>query len=57
MTGYSIDQAALAKGNYVYHIPIDKAMEIAAKEYQDPAAGHAKLAARLDAKTKQQSFE
>ena len=57
LTEYSVDKDALAKGNYVYHIPIARALEIAAKDFQDPAAGRAKLLQRLDSKMKQQSFE
>ncbi|HTI71318.1 MAG TPA: hypothetical protein VMF06_15210 [Candidatus Limnocylindria bacterium] len=57
LTEYSIDKDALAKGNYVYHVPIQKALEIAAQDFQDPAAGRLKLIQRLESKSKAQSFE
>jgi hypothetical protein len=47
----------LAKGNKVYHVPITRALEIAAQDFKDPAAGRAKLLQRLEDKSKQQSFE
>jgi hypothetical protein len=56
-TGYALDADALAKGNKVYHVPIARALEIAAQEFKDPAAGRAKLIQRLEEKSKQQSFE
>lgn len=56
-TGYSLDTDALAKGNKVYHVPIARALEIAAQDFKDPAAGRAKLIQRLEDKSKQQSFE
>ncbi len=57
VTGYSLDTDALAKGNKVYHVPIALALEIAAQDFKDPAAGRAKLIQRLEDKSKQQSFE
>jgi hypothetical protein len=57
LTGYSLDPDALAKGNKVYHVPVDRALEIAAEDFKDPAAGRAKLLKRLEDKLKQQSFE
>ena len=57
VTGYALDTDALAKGNKVYHVPIARALEIAAQDFKDPAAGRAKLIQRLEDKSKQQSFE
>lgn len=57
LTGYSLDTEALAKGNKVYHVPIERALEIAVEDFKDPAAGRAKLLQRLEEKSKQQSFE
>jgi len=57
LTGYSMDSDALAKGNKVYHVPVERALEIAAEDFKDPAAGRAKLLKRLEDKLKQQSFE
>jgi hypothetical protein len=57
VTGYSLDADALGKGNKVYHVPIERALEIAAEDFKDPAAGRAKLLQRLEDKMKQQSFE
>jgi hypothetical protein len=57
VNGYALDTDALAKGNKVYHVPITRALEIAAQDFKDPAAGRAKLIQRLEDKSKQQSFE
>lgn len=57
VNGYALDTDALAKGNKVYHVPIARALEIAAQDFKDPAAGRAKLIQRLEDKSKQQSFE
>ena len=57
VTGYALDTDALAKGTKVYHVPITRALEIAAQDFKDPAAGRAKLLQRLEDKSKQQSFE
>jgi len=57
VSGYALDTDALAKGNKVYHVPIARALEIAADDFKDPAAGRAKLIQRLEDKSKQQSFE
>lgn len=57
LTGYSLDADALGKGNKVYHVPVERALEIAAEDFKDPAAGRAKLLKRLEDKMKQQSFE
>lgn len=57
LNGYSLDTEALGKGNKVYHVPIERALEIAVEDFKDSAAGRAKLIQRLEDKSKQQSFE
>ncbi len=57
LDGYALDTDALAKGNKVYHMPIQRALEVAAQDFKDPAAGRQKLLQRLEGKLKQQSFE
>jgi hypothetical protein len=57
LTGYALDSEALGKGNKVYHMPIERALEIAAEDFKDAAAGRAKMLQRLENKNKQQSFE
>ncbi|MEN9602712.1 MAG: hypothetical protein RIS56_2318, partial [Verrucomicrobiota bacterium] len=34
VTGYALDTDALAKGNKVYHVPITRALEIAAQDFK-----------------------
>jgi hypothetical protein len=54
---YPLNPAAAAKGNKVYLMPIARAMEVAAEEWKDAAAGRAKLIQRFDDSQKAQSFE
>jgi len=54
---YSMDPAALGKGNKVYHMPVARALTIAAEEWKNPAEGRAKLIQRFDDSQKAQSFE